>query len=94
MKMDVNLIRPIFDRYGVEYAGLFGSFARGEEHETSDIDIVVRLKKPIGLFSLAKLQQELSTTLERKVDLVTEGGLSPYLRQSIANQIQPIYGSR
>jgi len=41
---------PIFDRSGVEFAGIFGSFARGDAQSDSDVDMVVRFKEQKGLF--------------------------------------------
>lgn len=92
--IDYNLIKPILKSYGVEYAGVFGSFARGETHQDSDIDILVHLKEPIGLFSLAELAQRLAEILGHKVDLVTEKGLSPYIRDNVMRDLRYIYGSR
>ena len=92
--IDSEAIKPILSQYGVEYAGIFGSFARGENDDNSDIDILIRLKKPIGLFSLAELEQKLTSVLKRKVDLVTERGLSPYIRDNVMSDLKYIYGTR
>ena len=75
-----NLILPVLEPYGVKRVALFGSVVRGEETPQSDVDILVKFRKPIGLFKLVGLEQELSERLKRPVDLITEGGLSPYVR--------------
>ena len=57
-------------RYGVVILGIFGSYARGEQNEPSDIDILVELEKPIGL-KFFELWDELEKLLGVKVDLLT-----------------------
>jgi uncharacterized protein len=91
--IDVKKIEPILEEYGVTYAGLFGSYARGEARGDSDIDIMIKLRKPIGLFKLAGLEIELSDALKKKVDLVTEGGIGPYIRESVMSDLRQIYGA-
>ncbi|MBK7128558.1 MAG: nucleotidyltransferase family protein [Crocinitomicaceae bacterium] len=55
--------------------GVFGSFARGDYNDTSDVDILVTFKTNIGLLELVKFERELSLILGRKVDLVTNRSL-------------------
>ncbi len=74
--------------------GVFGSTARGEDSEGSDIDILVRFAKPISLLSLVELERELSEALARKVDLLTESAISPYLKDRILKDLLVIYGKR
>ncbi len=57
-------------KYGVVILGIFGSYARGEQNELSDIDILVELKKPIGL-KFFELWDELERLLGVRVDLLT-----------------------
>jgi len=59
------------EQYGVERLALFGSFARGEAGENSDIDIVVSLSRPLG-FAFIQMADYLEDKLGRKVDLITE----------------------
>ena len=61
----------LLEQYGVEQLALFGSFARDEADENSDIDIVVSLSKPLG-FSFIQMADYLEGKLGRKVDLITE----------------------
>ena len=75
-------IMPILAPYVSEVA-LFGSVARGEETEESDLDLLIRLRIPIDYFILVDPEQELSARLGRRVDLVTEGAMSPYIRPYI-----------
>ncbi len=74
-----------------EFVGIFGSFARGEQTEKSDIDILVRFTTRKSLFDLVRIERELSERIGRPVDLVTERALSPYLRDSVLREVKPIY---
>ncbi|MBI5138845.1 MAG: nucleotidyltransferase family protein [Candidatus Vogelbacteria bacterium] len=84
----------IFKKYGAKYAALFGSRARGEAGPDSDFDILVKLEKPIGLFSFSNFQLELEDRLKRKVDLVSEGGLNSKIREFVMRDLKIFYGHR
>ena len=70
---------------------LFGSEARGESGPDSDIDLLVRFSKRKSLLDLVRLERELSTRLRRRVDLLTEQAISPYLRDKIMRELKIIY---
>jgi len=74
--------------------GVFGSLARGEARNESDIDLLVRFSKPKSLLAIVRLERELSEALGRKVDLLTEGAISPYLRDRILREMRVVYGER
>lgn len=74
--------------------GIFGSFARNEATENSDIDILYSFENTIGLFKLIELQQELEKNLNTKVDLVSERYINPNLKSYILNDLKIIYGNR
>lgn len=61
-------------QYGVKRIGLFGSCARGESGEASDIDLIVEFERPIG-FRFVELAEYLENLLGRKVDLLTPAGV-------------------
>jgi predicted nucleotidyltransferase len=67
--------------------GIFGSFARNEQSDTSDIDILVEFDKPIGL-KFVDLANELEMILNNKVDLVSKNGVRPKLMKYILQDIQ------
>ena len=71
--------------------GVFGSMARGEARQESDIDLLVHFSKRKSLLAVVRLERELSEALGRKVDLLTEGALSPYLRERILNEMRVVY---
>ena len=78
----------------VAMLAVFGSVARGEATEQSDVDLLVRFKERKGLLALVRLERVFSETLGRKVDLLTEAAISPYIRDHILNDLQVLYGSR
>ncbi len=74
-------------KYGVERIGVFGSVARESDSEKSDVDIVVKLKKPIGL-QFTELVEFLENLLKRKVDVLTEDGINNIRIKEIAEEIK------
>lgn len=73
------------ETYGVEEIGVFGSFAQGDNNESSDIDMVVELSKPLGL-DFFSLERYLEEYLGRKVDLATKRAIKPYIRDRVLAQ--------
>ena len=65
-------------------AWLFGSYSRGEQREDSDIDILILPDKSqhFSLFTLSAMYEDLKELLGCEVDLITEGGLMPFARES------------
>ena len=64
-------------------AYLFGSQARGEATPDSDVDVLVELEKGVGLFQFIRIKLDLEDLLKKSVDLVSTGGLSPYIKPYI-----------
>jgi predicted nucleotidyltransferase len=77
-------ILPILKSHGVKKAGVFGSYARGEQKKTSDIDILVEVKG--SLLDLIKLEIKLQEILKKEIDLLTYSGISPYLKEKILSE--------
>ena len=92
--LDTEKISKICRENDVAMLGVFGSVARGEATEQSDIDFLVKFSESKGLLALVRLERILSETLGRKVDLLTEAAISPYIRENILNDLQVLYGSR
>ena len=94
----VNLrttIAPILKPYA-RRVSVFGSYARGEETPQSDIDLLMALKPagqrpPLGLFEVIRLEKELAMKLGRAVDLVTEEGISPYIKANVDKEKVILY---
>ncbi|HET9769086.1 MAG TPA: nucleotidyltransferase family protein [Thermoanaerobaculia bacterium] len=72
--------------HGARNVRVFGSRARGEGGEQSDIDILVNLERGRTLLDLVRLKRELEELTSRDVDVVTDEGLSPILRETILSQ--------
>ncbi|EKE20918.1 MAG: hypothetical protein ACD_7C00429G0008 [uncultured bacterium] len=85
-------ITPILIKYGVKRAAVFGSVARKEAGPDSDVDILVELDEPIGLFKFARLNYTLEDALGKKVDLVKSTALKPSFRINILKSAIYIYG--
>jgi len=91
MKNDIrelkNKIRKILKKYGIVRAGLFGSFARGEQKKKSDIDILIEppTDRKFSLLDLSGLKIELEETLKRKVDLVEYCVIRERIKSQILN---------
>jgi predicted nucleotidyltransferase len=75
----------------VTKVALFGSMVCGEETSESDIDLLVEFSQHKSLLTLVRLERELAQALGRKVDVLTEAALSPYLRPQILQEMRIIY---
>ena len=67
--------------------GLFGSFAKGEQTDDSDIDILIEFEKPIGL-KFVELTEYLEKVLGRQVDVLTPAGIKGIRIKKIAQEIE------
>ena len=85
-------IVSILKRHGVKRAAVFGSFARGEENQKSDIDVLIEFEKGNnkGLLDLVGLKLDLEEALSRKVDVVEYPAIKPLLRDRILKEQVPI----
>jgi uncharacterized protein len=88
---EITIIIETLKPYNPKRIGLFGSVARNEETETSDIDILYSFNSPISLFGLVAIQNNLQQYLHRHVDLVSENAIHPYLKKGIFNDLKIIY---
>ena len=90
-ELDIDKLVDIFRRNNVRRIALFGSFAREDAGPESDIDLLVTFSGRVGLLALVKLERELSEELDRKIDLLTENSISPYLKDQILREQKVIY---
>ncbi len=82
------LLPELQARYGVRSLGVFGSFVRGEEKPTSDLDILVEFDdRPMGLYKFIELENYLTDSLGVHVDLVEKKGLKPAIGQRILAEV-------
>ena len=78
-------IKKVLKKYNVLRAGVFGSYARGEQKKNSDIDILITPPKNIG-FGFIKIQLDLEKNLKRKVDLLSYNGINSHIKDQILSE--------
>lgn len=86
----VATVRRLASMHGVKSVRVFGSVARGEATANSDLDLLVDMELGRSLLDLVAFWQDLEEALGRRVDVVSEGGVSPYLRERIFREAQPL----
>ncbi|MBN2754522.1 MAG: nucleotidyltransferase family protein [Candidatus Goldbacteria bacterium] len=83
----LKIVSQMLKKEGAVKVSVFGSYAIGSETKTSDIDILVKFASPHSLMELSRIERELGEAINTKVDLITDGSLSPYIRESIENEL-------
>jgi predicted nucleotidyltransferase len=76
-------ILEIVQGHGASNVRLFGSVARGETTETSDLDLLIEMAPERTLLDIIAIKQDLEELLGCQVDVVTEAAISPYLREKV-----------
>jgi hypothetical protein len=89
----IKMMRKYFKTQPVLKVWLFGSYSRGEERPDSDIDILILPDKTqhFSLFTLGGMYEDLKALLGREVDIITDGGLLPFARESAEHDKKLIY---
>ena len=78
--------KPLRDA-GVVRAGIFGSYARGEQTKNSDIDILIEVKgRKFSLLDLVGLENKIHKILKKKIDLLPYGAINKYLKEKILSE--------
>ncbi|MDX1941304.1 MAG: nucleotidyltransferase family protein [Saprospiraceae bacterium] len=85
-------ILSILQKHHITKAGIFGSFAKAETTEASDVDILVELGTKMTLLDFVGIKLELEDALQREVDLVEYQSIKPALREQILKEEIRIYG--
>jgi predicted nucleotidyltransferase len=86
----VEAVREVIARYPVANPRLFGSVARGEDDEASDLDLLVDPLAGTTLFDLAGLEMELGALLGIRVEVLTPQGLAPGILADVQNDLRPL----
>ncbi|MDO4987326.1 MAG: nucleotidyltransferase domain-containing protein [Candidatus Saccharibacteria bacterium] len=86
-------VTKVGKKYGIKNAYLFGSYARGEANEDSDVDIIIDRGKMRGLIQLSGFRVDLSDELNSDVDVVTTIGIDPRFFNLIKNDRVLVYGA-
>ena len=85
-----NEILDLAAKYGAKNLRVFGSVARGEGGPGSDLDLLVDMEKGRTLLDLVGFWQDLEELLGCRVDVITDGGISPYLQERIYAEALPL----
>ena len=83
-------ILALAERHGVRDVRVFGSMVRGDTDDASDVDLLVSLPPDKTGLALGGLLMDVQDLLQRRVDVVTEGGLHPALRDRVLREAQPL----
>ena len=83
--------QALMDCYPISALFLFGSVARDEAREDSDVDILVEFSHPIGLFQLIALKRDLEALLGRRVDIGTQRSLKPQVKKRVLQEAIRIF---
>ncbi len=85
-----NQIIDITSRFNPRTIGIFGSYARGDNDQDSDLDILIDFERQIDLLEIIGLEQELTEKLGVKVDLITLRSLNPQIREYVEKDLIPL----
>lgn len=91
VKIDSMKLAQLCHQHGVTRLRIFGSAATGAMRPESDVDVIADFAVPTGFFRVIRFEQALSEFFGRPVDLLTEPGLSPHLRDSILASASVIF---
>jgi len=78
-------IIPLLKKNKIAKAGVFGSYARGEQNKKSDVDILIKVPKKTGL-NFVGIKFDIEDKLGKKVDLISYGGIHPFLKDRILKE--------
>jgi len=94
MNGSIEAMKPgivkILKKHDVARAGLFGSYARGEQKRGSDVDLLVEIGKDISLLDFAGIKVDLEDEFKRKFDLVEYSCIKPALKDRILAEEVPL----
>ena len=83
-------ILALAKRHGIRDVRVFGSMARGEANDTSDVDLLVYLPPERTGLALGGLLMDVQDLLQRRVEVVTEKSLHPAIRDRVLKEAQPL----
>ena len=91
-----NKLIDVIRRNQIEFASLFGSRVKGTAQKDSDYDILIEFSPDarVGLFKYQTIEDEFSSALGKKVDLVTTGGIDKYIKDEVFRTMKVIYDNR
>ncbi len=88
IKVKIKSVEPFLkEKFRVKKIGIFGSYSRGEQRKTSDIDILVEFYEVPSLLEFIRLERYLKNILKIKVDLVMKDSLKPYIGKRVLEEV-------
>ena len=90
LKANADRVFGVISQFNVRNPRVFGSVARGEDNDDSDLDILVDPGEDLTLFDLARVERELSAILGCRVEVTTPGGLADDVAQNVAREMKPL----
>ena len=91
LKEKLSLLMPALEeKYHVESLEIFGSYARGEQSQSSDLDLLITFSQPYSLWELLDVKEFLSKKLHLTVDLVPKDSIKAMLKEQIIHEAIPV----
>ena len=88
IKKSLSEQKPILlKKYAVNRLGVFGSYVRGDQHQNSDLDVLIDYEEAPSLITLIEMEYYLSEIIRVKVDLLTTKGIKSQLKDSILKEV-------
>ncbi len=93
LKVDYLEIKKLCEKYGIRYLALFGSHARGEGIEDSDVDLLYEYSIDSSVFGLEHIGviKSFEKLFDKRVDMVSKGNIDPYIRPFVSKDLQVLY---
>ncbi len=87
----IAILKQKAKQFNMKFLAIFGSYARNEQTSDSDLDLVAQFHESPSLIGLIHMENDISSALNLKVDLVTKNSLNKYIRNAILSEMQVIY---
>ena len=88
---DKEQLEKLCKNNAISFLGLFGSYSRGDQTPTSDVDLLVDYSESKSMFDHVRLQRQLSELLNKQVDLVTRRSVHPYIKDYVMRDLKTAY---
>ena len=91
VKLQLQALKPTLNkRFKVETVDIFGSLARGEQNEKSDLDILVTYSEMVDFLLIARLRRYLRRKLHMKVDVISKEFLNKHIKEKVLEEAVPV----
>ena len=88
--IDLDSIKPlllsVLEKYPVSRAAVFGSFSRNQQNSLSDVDLLVEFEKSVSIFDFLRMENELTKSVTRKVDVVEFSAIKSSIRNQVLDE--------